>query len=186
MKKYIYISIILVGVILFVIALLLKNAITTSILISIGTGLFSSGLTAGLIDLVNYIDFCKKKKYRRKIELHHLSFCMLIVARFVLGEHENKDINDILDKLSGIEITEDNKENMIQAIETERESIKKEIETIRKVQDYLSLSGFFSDMEIVFLCRSINYYQSVPTKENVRFILDNIMNYLKMFVDTLN
>ena len=186
MKKYIYCSIILIGIILFLIAVLIENPITSSILISAGTGLFSSGLTAGLIDLASYIDFSKKKKYRRKIELHHLSFYMLTAARFVIGEYDNKDIRDILDKISGIEITEDNQKNIIQAIGMERESIKKEIEAIRVVQDYLSLSGFFTDKEIVFLCRSINYYQSVPTKENVRFILDNIINYLKMFVDTLN
>lgn len=186
MKKYIYCSIILIGAFLFALTVLFENVIITSIFISIGTGLFSSGLTAGLIDLVNYIDFSKKKKYRRRIELHHLSFDMLMAARFIIGEHDNKDISDILDKMSGIQITEDNQDNIIQAVEMERESIKKEIETIREVQDYLSLSGFFTDKEIVFLCRSINYYQSAPTKENIRFVLDNIINYLKMFTDTLH
>ena len=88
--------------------------------------------------------------------------------------------------LSRIEIKEDNQDNIIQAVGMECESIKKEIETIRMVQDYLSIYGFFTDKEVVFLCRSINYYQSTPTKENVKFVLDNIINYLKMFADTFS
>lgn len=83
-----------------------------------------------------------------------------------------------------IKITEDNKDSIIQAVEMEREAIKKEIETIRNLQDYLSLSGFFTDKEIVFLCRSINYYHSKPTKDNIRFVLDNILKYFEMFGDT--
>ena len=39
------------------------------------------------------------------------------------------------------------------------------------------------DKEIVFLCRSINYYHSKPTKDNIRFVLDNILKYFEMFGD---
>lgn len=184
MKKYLYISIIATGIILFIVAIMLENATISNILVGTGTGIFSSGLTAGLIDWANYIEFNKKKKYRRAIELHYLSFHMLMTARLVLGEHDNKNIKDIHSKIIAIKITEDNKDSIIQAVEMEREAIKKEIETIRNVQDYLSLSGFFTDEEIVFLCRSINYYHSKPTKDNIRFVLDNILKYFEMFGDT--
>lgn len=184
MKKYLYISIIVTGIILFIVAIMLENATISNILVGTGTGIFSSGLTAGLIDLSSYIEFNKKKKYRRAIELHYLSFHMLMTARLVLGEHDDKNIKDIHSKIIAIKITEDNKDSIIQAVEMEREAIKKEIETIGEVQDYLSLSGFFTDKEIVFLCRSINYYHSKPTKDNIRFVLDNILKYFEMFGDT--
>ena len=184
MRKYFYISIIATGIILLIVAFIFKNATTSNILVGVGTGMFSSGLSAGLIDWANYIEFNKKKKYRRAIELHYLSFYMLMIAKFILGEHNNQNVNDILCKFRKVQITEDNRENIIQAVEMEREAIKKEIETIREVQDYLSLSGFFTDKEIVFLCRSINYYHSKPTKDNIRFVLDNILKYFEMFGDT--
>lgn len=184
MKKYFYISIIATGIILFIVAFILKNETTSNILVGVGTGMFSSGLTAGLIDLSSYIEFNKKKKYRRAIELHYLSFHMLMTARLVLGEYDNNNIKDIHSKIMAIKITEDNKDSIIQAVEMEREAIKKEIETIGEVQDYLALSGFFTDKEIVFLCRSINYYHSKPTKDNIRFVLDNILKYFEMFGDT--
>lgn len=184
MKKYFYVSIIATGIILFIVAIMLENATISNILVGTGTGVFSSGLTAGLIDWANYIEFNKKKKYRRAVELHYLSFHMLMTARLVLGEHDNKNIKDIHRKIIAIKITEDNKDSIIQAVEMEREAIKKEIETIRNVQDYLSLSGFFTDKEIVFLCRSINYYHSKPTKDNIRFVLDNVLKYFEMFSDT--
>ena len=184
MKKYLYISIIAAGIILFIVAIMLENATISNILVGTGTGIFSSGLTAGIIDWANYIEFNKKKKYRRAIELHYLSFYMLMIAKFILGEHNNQNVKDILCKLRKVQITEDNRENIIQAVEMEREAIKKEIETIGEIQDYLSLSGFFTDKEIVFLCRSINYYHSKPTKDNIRFVLDNILKYFEMFGDT--
>lgn len=61
MKKYFYISIIATGIILFIVAFILKNETTSNILVGVGTGMFSSGLTAGLIDLSSYIEFNKKK-----------------------------------------------------------------------------------------------------------------------------
>ena len=93
MKKYFYISIIVTGIILFIVAFILKNETTSNILVGVGTGMFSSGLTAGLIDLSSYIEFNKKKKYRRAIELHYLSFYMLMIAKFILGEHNNQNVN---------------------------------------------------------------------------------------------
>lgn len=184
MKKYLYISIITTGIILFIVAIMLENATISNILVSTGTGIFSSGLTAGLIDLANYIEFNKKKKYRRTIELNYLSYYMLMIAKFILDEHNDQNVKVILCKLRKVQITENNREIIIQAVENKREEIKKEIETIRNVQDYLSLSGFFTDKEIVFLCRSINYYHSKPTKDNIRFVLDNILTYFEMFGDT--
>ena len=41
---------------------MLENATISNILVGTGTGIFSSGLTAGLIDLANYIEFNKKEK----------------------------------------------------------------------------------------------------------------------------
>ena len=184
MKKYLYISLIVIGIILFIVAIILENAPISNILVGTGTGIFSSGLTAGLIDWANYIEFNKKKKYRRAIELHYLSFDMLMIAKSILGEHNNQNVKDIFCKLREVQITENNREIIIQAVEMKREAIKKEINTIRNVQDYLSLSGTFTDKEIVFLCRSINYYDSKLTKDNIRSVLDNILKYFEMFGDT--
>ena len=45
---------------------------------------------------------------------------------------------------------------------------------------------FLLDMQKDTVINFISTTYLDPTKENVRFILDNIINYLKMFVDTLN
>ena len=183
MRKYIYLSIIVMGIILICITLAFQNVIVVNICLSIGTGLFSSALTAGLIDLSSYIRFKKRKSYRRKIELHYLSFHMLSLAQGVLKEYNNKNIKDLIVKLSNFKIDDNNVENVLLSIECHQADILKEIETIRKVQVYLSLSRYFDDSEIVFLCRSINYYSHIG-KDNLNFILDNVSKYLDMFSDT--
>ena len=185
MKKIlIYCSIFVAGVSLAVTAILLDNSYTQALLLSLGTGLIASSLTAGLIDLTNYIDFSKKSKYRRSIELNHLSFEMLSLARLITGKHEVKDISILIYLLSNCKITEENEEHIISCINAQRVRIEQELNTIQEIQDYLSLSGFFTDKEITFLCRSINYYNKTTGKDNVKFVIDNIVSYLKMFTDT--
>ena len=185
MKKiFIYISIFVIGLVLVITAISLKNDLVQTILLSLGTGMIASALTAGFIDLSNYIDFSKKRKYRRAIELNHLSFDMLSLSKLITGVYATKDVNVLINKLSDCEITEDNVNHVISCIDSQRKEIEQELSTIREVQDYLSLSGFFTDHEIVFLCRSINYYNSKPKKENARHVIDNIISYLKMFIDT--
>lgn len=183
-KTLIYISIFVAGAALAVTAILLKKSFAQTFLLSLGTGLIASSLTAGFIDLSNYIDFSKKRKYRRSIELCHLSFEMLSLARLITGKHESKDINVLINLLSDYEITEVKEDYVISCINSQRTRIEQELNAIREVQDYLSLSGFFTDKEIAFLCRSINFYNKTTGKENIKFVIDNIVSYLEMFIDT--
>lgn len=185
MKKIvIYISILVVGIVLGVVAVFL-NDLARTILLSLGTGFIASSLTAGFIDFSNYIDFIKRRSYRRKTELHHLSFEMFLLAQFITGEHTTKDVNFLILKLSEYDIPEDNMDYVVSYIDSKRNDILKELNTIRDIQNYLSLSGYFTDQEIAFLCRSINYYSQTPSKENVKTVIRNIVSYLEMFIDTL-
>ena len=145
----------------------------------------SSALTAGLIDIFTQIDYRKRRKYRRVIELHYLSYYMLAVARSLTNEHDNKNYSFIIDKLSSYNLTGGERNDHISAVNGFREYIKKELDTISNNHDYLSLSGYFTDKEIVFLCRSINYYNIITTVDNIKYVIDNIVSYLKMFYDTL-
>ena len=183
-KMIIYISILVAGVVMGVLAVFL-NDIARTIFLSLGTGLIASALTAGVIDLSNFIDFGKKRSYRRKIELNHLSFEMFLLAQLITGEHTTKDINTLIIKLSEFDIKEDNTDYVLSYIDSKRNGILKELNTIRDIQNYLSLSGYFTDQEIAFLCRSINYYSQTPSKENVKAVIRNIVSYLEMFIDTL-
>ena len=68
---------------------------------------------------------------------------------------ESKDINLLTEKLSTIEITEENEAEIIVWINSWRREIERELNTIRDNQNYFSLSGCFTEEEISFLCRYI-------------------------------
>lgn len=184
MKKIIIeVCILLLGVILILFSLTSKSNLTIDLLLSLGTGVTASSLTAGLIDWSNYLEFSKKKKYRRKLELSRLSSSMLLVAQGTLKEWGNKDIYDLVQKLSQLTITKENENDIILAIEAPRKYILKEIEAIQQTQGFLSLSQFFTDQEITFLCRSVNFYHSSVSTSNVNFVIENVREYLEMFSD---
>lgn len=172
------------GVVVFV-AFFIKDTALQNTLLSLGAGLVSSALTAGLIAIFNHIDYCKRRNYRRRIELHYLSYYMLAIARCITNAHNNKNYAFIIDKLSACNLTDEEQNNCISTVNGFREHIEKELETISNNHDYLSLSGYFTDKEIVFLCRSINYYNKTITIDNLKYVIDNIVAYLKMFNDTL-
>lgn len=185
MKKLkIYICIFIGGT-AFIISAIFLDGIAQTLLLSLGTGLIASSLTAGFIDYSNYIDFAKKRKYIRNVELQHLSFDMLLLARQITGKQESKDINLLTEKLSTIEITEENEAEIIVWINSWRREIERELNTIRDNQNYFSLSGCFTEEEISFLCRSINFYDKDTSESNVKFVIDNIASYLEMFRDTI-
>ena len=48
----------------------------------------------------------------------------------------------------------------------------------------VSLSQFFTDQEVVFLCRSIDLYRHI-SKDNIKYVIDNMIEYIDMFKDTL-
>ena len=185
MKKIIIYTCIFLAGTAFVIMAFFLNGIAQTLLLSLGTGLIASSLTAGLIDFSNYIDFAKRRKYIRNVELQYLSFNMLLLARQITGEYESKDINLLTAKLSTIEITEENEAEIIVWINSWRREIERELNTIRENQNYFSLSGCFTEQEISFLCRSINYYDKDASESNVKFVIANIASYLEMFRDTI-
>ena len=185
MKKLkIYICFFLVGI-AFVIAAFFLKGIAQTLFLSLGTGLIASSLTAGLIDFSNYIDFAKRRKYIRNIELHHLSLDMLLLARQITGEYESKDIDLLKERLSTMEITEENETDIMSWLNSKRSDIELELNTVRENQNYFSLSGCFTEQEISFLCRSINYYDKDTSESNVKFVIANIASYLEMFRDTI-
>ena len=181
----IYCFIFAIGIVLVLVAVFFDYNVMYTLFLSLGTGLISSALTAGIIELFNYFSFSKKKKYIRNIELHHLSFDMLSIARFITRENDSKDIKFLTCKLASISITEENENDIISMLNSQRTGIEREINTIREIQNYLSLSECFTEQEITFLCRSINYYNNSISKENAKYVIDNIVNYLKMFKDTI-
>ena len=185
MKKVIIYTCIFIAGFAFVISAFFLDGIAQMLLLSLGTGLIASSLTAGLIDFSNYIDFAKRRKYIRNVELQHLSFDMLLIARQITGECESKDVKHLTDKLSAIKIREENEADIISWLNSSRGRIERELNTIRDNQNYFSLSGCFTEQEISFLCRSINYYDKDTGESNVKFVIDNIASYLKMFRDTI-
>lgn len=184
-KLPIYISIFIIGIILCITAIIISPSILQTIVVSLGTGFIAGSLTAGLIDFTSYLDFQKKKKYRRTVELHHLTFEMLTIARLITNQHQSKDIKLLSSKLIGFVLNEENKADIIGILNSARKRIEKDLNTMRTIQDYLSLSGFFSDKEVVFLCRSINLYQREVNDANAQYIFENVSEYLRMFKDTL-
>lgn len=154
------------------------------LLLSIGTGLFTAALTGFAVDFINYSDFNKKRNYRRKIELHYLSFDMLMTARAILNNWDIKEPSKIIKQLRFVKITNDNIDEIVNSAKIMQKSIIGELENIRKAHDYLSLSQFFTDQEVVFLCRSINHYQHI-SKDNVKYVIDNMIKYIEMFKDTI-
>ena len=185
MKRIIsYIIFLIFGLSFIILSVFLTNQKINDLIIAIGTGLLTSALMALFIEIINKNDFQKKKKYRRKIELHYLSFSMLMMARGIINEYDNKNINDILQKLEKIKFKEDNYQRISLAIESQQKNISTQLENIRKIQDYLSLSNYFRDKEIVFLCRSINYYDKPLVKDRIKTIIENLITYLKFFRDT--
>ena len=152
--------------------------------LSIGTGLFTAALTGFAVDFINYSDFNKRRNYRRKIELHYLSFDILITARSILNSWDIKNPSEIRNKLLLVKISDDNIDEIVRSANIRQKSIIGEFENIRKVQDYLSLSQFFTDQEVVFLCRSINLYRHI-SKDNIKYVIDNMIEYIDMFKDTL-
>ena len=186
MKRIIiYITLLLIGIVLFVVAIFCSNNLLLNILLSIGSGLMASSLTAGLIDFSTYIDFKKKRKYIRNIELHHLSLDILLLARQITGEYELKDIDLLKERLSTMEITEENETDIMSWLNSKRSDIELELNTVRENQNYFSLSGCFTEQEISFLCRSINYYDKDTSESNVKFVIANVASYLEMFRDTI-
>ena len=183
-KYIVYVGLLVIGVIFVCLYGFNMPEKTSTILVSLGTGFVASALTAGLIDYINYSDFLNKRKYRRKLELNNLSISILLAARGVIHEYSNKNVDDIIYKLKTTIVNDNNVDVICNSIESMRERIKKEIETIRKCQDFLSLSGYFSDQEITFLCMSINYYDSNITTDRAQIVLNNIIKYLDMFKDT--
>ncbi len=185
MKKVIIYTCIFLAGTAFVITAFFLNGIAQTLLLSLGTGLIASSLTAGLIDFSNYIDFAKRRKYIRNVELQHLSFNMLLLARQITGEYESKDIIFLTDKLSAIKIRKEIEADVISWLNSNRGEIERELNTIRENQNYFSLSGCFTEQEISFLCRSINYYDKDASESNVKFVIANIALYLEMFRDTI-
>lgn len=185
MKKVIIYTCIFLAGTAFIIAAVFLKGIAQTLFLSLGTGLIASSLTAGFIDFSNYIDFAKRRKYIRNVELHHLSFDMLLLARQITGEYESKDIVLLTEKLSTMGITEENETDIISWLNSQRREIERELNTIRENQNYFSLSGFFTEQEISFLCRSINYYDKDTNESNVKFVIANIASYLEMFRDTI-
>lgn len=184
-KWCVYFLVFVCGIILIVFSQTICKGSLVSVLLSIGAGLVSSGLTAYFVDYANYLDFMRKRRYRRTIELDHLSFSMITVAQSIIGESNNRSIPDIIEKLSKIQVNDDNFEQISLAIQSQRDFIKKELQTVYRIQDYLSLSGFFEEQEITFLCRSINYYGNDLSNDRVQTIINNIVNYLNYFSDTV-
>ena len=181
----IYCSIFAIGIVLILLAVFIDNSVIQTVFLSLGTGLLSSALTAGTIEISNYFSFSKKKKYIRNIELQHLSFDMLSLARLITREYDSKDITLLTRELASISITEENEIDVISLLNSQRLAIEREIKIIRENQNYLSLSECFTEQEISFLCRSINYYDKLTSKENAKYVIDNITNYLTLFKDTI-
>ena len=184
-RLVIYCSILAIGIILVILAVFIDHNVIHAVFLSLGTGLLSSALTAGIIEMSNYFSFSKKKKYIRNIELQHLSFDMLSLARLITREYNSKDIILLTHELASISITAENEIDIISLLNSQRAEIEREINTIRENQNYLSLSECFTEQEISFLCRSINYYDKQTSKENAKYVIDNITNYLTLFKDTI-
>jgi len=180
-KLLIYCAIFLTGLIIMFLASFLFKGVCQTITVSLSTGLIASALTAGAIDISHYIDFRKKRKYRRNVELRYLSREMITLARLITEEHKSNNIKLIIVGLEKVKQKKENKKEIISLLNLKRLAIEKELNNIRTIQDYLSLSGFFSDEEVVFLCRSINYYAQVVGESNETIVIDNIIDYLTMF-----
>lgn len=181
-RLLIYIPICIAGIILSAIGCVSSEI--KELLLSIGTGLFTAALTGFAVDFINYLGFNKRRNYRRKIELHYLSFDMLITARSILNNWDIKNPSEIKNQLLLVKISDDNIDEIVRRVNIRQKDIISEFENIKKIQDYLSLSQFFTDQEVVFLCRSINHYQSI-SRDNVKYVIKNIIEYIDMFKDTL-
>ena len=175
----------MISIVLVLLSVFIDHNITHTVFLSLGTGLISSALTAGIIEVSNYLSFSKKKKYIRNIELQHLSFDMLSLARLITREYDSTDISLLTRELASISITDENEIDIISLLNSQRPAIEREINIIRDNQNYLSLSECFTGQEISFLCRSINYYDKLTSKENAKYVIDNITNFLTLFKDTI-
>ncbi len=173
-----------IGILALVLVSTLLKGVVHTILLSLSTGLIASSLTAGLIEISQYIDFKKKWKYRRSVELRHLSREVFSLAQMIAGDYTAKNLEVLSNKLS-IAIPQEKEDYIISCIDTQRGSIARELNAIRENQNYLLLSGFFTNQEVSFLCRSINHYNKTTTKENYKYVIQNIIDYIEMFADTL-
>lgn len=106
------------------------------------------------------------------------------MARSILNNWDIKNPSEIRNKLLSVKISNDNIDEIVRSANIRQKSIIGEFENIRKAQDYLSLSQFFTDQEVVFLCRSINLYRHI-SKGNIKYVIDNMIEYFDMFKDIL-